>query len=60
MRVSNSIYRKAGNFRGGGGANFVVDLAVTKFSCPRKLKPTVMWRVHDDEYSQRYENWRLK
>ena len=37
------IYRMAGNFRGVLiFVIFVVDLAVTKFSHPRKLMPTVI------------------
>ena len=34
-------YRMAGNFR--GVLIFVVDLAVKRFSHPRKLMPTVIW-----------------
>ena len=38
------IYRMAGNFRGVLiFIIFVVELAVTKFSHPRKLMPTVIW-----------------
>ena len=41
-------YRMAGNFRGVLiFVIFVVDLAVTKFSHPRKLMPKVIW-YHDD------------
>ena len=53
-----SVYRMVGNFRGVViFIIFVVDLAVTKFSHPRKLMPTynvysrygtMQLQVHDD------------
>ena len=41
IKAIYNIYRMADNFR--GVLIFVVDLAVTKFSHPRKLMPTVIW-----------------
>ena len=44
LRGTVMYYRMAGNFRGVLIFDiFVVDLAVTKFSHPRKLLPTVIW-----------------
>ena len=43
------IYHMAGNFREVLiFVIFMVDLAVTKFSHPQKLMPTVIWGVDDD------------
>ena len=45
----------AGNFRGVLiFVIFMVDLAVMKFSHPRKLMPTVIWGVHDYGHGHKY------